>query len=203
MSWWRRSGGAETERELERLVATLRARLEHQGTTERRGLSVQLVSCEARAGTSSLCRALALAGVQRLGFSVALVASSRHGPTKSLAMAWDEADLWTLLESAEALPRRALVVFDMARPQSIVDAIPQLRQRVELVLVDSPAADQAGDALLLARHLDGSILVVDAGRTDAEHARRQRESLEAAGGQVLGLLHNKRRRRAPLWPPWG
>ncbi len=61
----------------------------------------------------------------------------------------------------------------------------QPRDRV--VVVMSPLAI-AADALLLARHADGVLLVVVPGRTTAAAASRARDALRTAGGRILGVV---------------
>lgn len=61
----------------------------------------------------------------------------------------------------------------------------QPRDRV--VVVMSPLA-MAADALLLARHADGVLLVVVPGRTTAAAASRARDALRSAGGRILGVV---------------
>ncbi len=61
----------------------------------------------------------------------------------------------------------------------------QPRDRV--VVVMTPLA-LAADALLLARHADGVLLVVVPGRTTAAAATRARDALRSAGGHILGVV---------------
>ena len=61
----------------------------------------------------------------------------------------------------------------------------QPRDRV--VVVATPLA-VAADALLLARHADGVLLVVVPGRTTAAAASRGRDALSSAGGRILGVV---------------
>jgi non-specific protein-tyrosine kinase len=63
-----------------------------------------------------------------------------------------------------------------------------LRAQADLVLVDTPPAAVLADAALLAPRLDGVLLVVSAGRTKRDLAKRAKEQLERAGSNVLGVV---------------
>lgn len=59
-----------------------------------------------------------------------------------------------------------------------------------MVIVDSPPLLAATDASVLASHLDGIVLVVNAG-TPVEHLRRVRERLEFTSTPLLGYVYNR------------
>ena len=65
-----------------------------------------------------------------------------------------------------------------------------LKDDFDLILIDSPAADKSLDVYDLAAVVDASILVVAAEKTRWQVAQSVKESLEAAGGRVLGVLLN-------------
>ena len=63
-----------------------------------------------------------------------------------------------------------------------------LRERFDLIVFDPPPADMAPDALALANHCDGSVLVVEAERTRWQVADAVRARLEEQGAKVLGAV---------------
>lgn len=65
-----------------------------------------------------------------------------------------------------------------------------LKEHFDLILIDSPAADKSLDVYDLAAIVDASILVVAAEKTRWQVAHSVKESLEDAGGNVLGVLLN-------------
>jgi non-specific protein-tyrosine kinase len=67
-------------------------------------------------------------------------------------------------------------------------ALSLVRAQADLVLVDTPPAAVLADAALLAPQLDGMLLVVSAGHTRRDLARRAKEQLERAGSNVLGVV---------------
>jgi len=65
----------------------------------------------------------------------------------------------------------------------------QLRERFEYVIVDSTPILAGGDTVYLSEHLDGLILVVEAGRTNRKYPAQALELLGKAN--LLGLVLNK------------
>ncbi len=62
------------------------------------------------------------------------------------------------------------------------------RAEADFVLVDTAPAGVLADAAVLAPRLDGMLLVVSAGRTKRDLARRAREQLERVNANLLGVV---------------
>jgi protein-tyrosine kinase len=62
------------------------------------------------------------------------------------------------------------------------------RAQADFVLVDSAPAGGLADAAVLAPRLEGVLLVVSAGRTKRDEARRAREQLERVNANILGVV---------------
>lgn len=62
------------------------------------------------------------------------------------------------------------------------------RAQADFVLVDTPPAGALADTALLAPRLEGMLLVVSAGRTKRDLARRAREQLERVNANLLGVV---------------
>jgi non-specific protein-tyrosine kinase len=62
------------------------------------------------------------------------------------------------------------------------------RAQAEFVLVDTAPAGALADAAVLAPRLEGMLLVVSAGRTKRDLARRAREQLARVNANVLGVV---------------
>ena len=75
--------------------------------------------------------------------------------------------------------------------------IDSLRERFDLVLVDAPPLAASSDAALLSPAMDGTVVVVEAGKTRWQVARNGIEQIQAQGGTVLGTILNKRRQYIP------
>ncbi|WP_089720815.1 hypothetical protein [Candidatus Entotheonella palauensis] len=72
-----------------------------------------------------------------------------------------------------------------------------LRKRFDVVVVDSPPVHKSSYSLVMARQADGVILVVEATRTRWPVARNAKHTIVKAGGNVVGMILNKRRAYIP------
>lgn len=63
-----------------------------------------------------------------------------------------------------------------------------LRTQADVIVLDTPPAAALSDAATLATRSDGVILVVGAGRTRRDHARRAKEQLERVHARILGVV---------------
>lgn len=71
--------------------------------------------------------------------------------------------------------------------------IRRARQAYDLIIVDAPAATHSSAGVVISPFVDMSLLVVEAERTRAAVARNLIERVDAAGGQIIGAIFNKRR----------
>jgi non-specific protein-tyrosine kinase len=62
------------------------------------------------------------------------------------------------------------------------------RAQAEFVIVDTAPAGALADAAVVAPRLDGMLIVVSAGRTKRDLARRAREQLERVNANLLGVV---------------
>ena len=62
------------------------------------------------------------------------------------------------------------------------------RAQADFVLVDTPPAGALADAAVLAPRVEGMLLVVSAGKTKRDLARRAREQLERVNANLLGVV---------------
>jgi capsular exopolysaccharide synthesis family protein len=62
------------------------------------------------------------------------------------------------------------------------------RAQAEFVLVDTPPAGALADTAMIAPRLDGILLVVSAGKTKRDLARRAREQLDRVNANLLGVV---------------
>jgi len=69
----------------------------------------------------------------------------------------------------------------------------QLRQRFEYVLIDSPPISASSDGLAIVRKADGVIFVLEAENTRWPVAKAAKEKILSHGGNILGMVFNKRR----------
>jgi non-specific protein-tyrosine kinase len=86
------------------------------------------------------------------------------------------------------LPPNPAELLASQRMRTILD---RLAGSAELVIIDSPPLQAVTDAAILASITDGTIFVVDAGRTRRGAVRNAREALAKAEARVLGVVLNR------------
>jgi len=74
-----------------------------------------------------------------------------------------------------------------------------LRRHVDLIVVDSPAADRSNAGLTVSPFMDFSVLVVAADQGDAAAPSALKDSIVAAGGRCAGLVFNRASARPPAF----
>ena len=72
----------------------------------------------------------------------------------------------------------------------------RLAEEHDLLVIDTPPAGMVTDALTVAAAATVTVMVVEAGRTNAVHAAATIESLRAVGANVVGVVLNKARDRS-------
>ncbi len=73
-----------------------------------------------------------------------------------------------------------------------------LEEKHDLVVIDTPPAQLVTDALSLAAKASGTILVVEAGKTNARLAEQTIRALRNVGANVVGVVLNKAKRGRSL-----
>jgi len=73
-------------------------------------------------------------------------------------------------------------------PRAILDV---LRSRFDYVIVDAPPALYLSDALLLSRHVDAVLFVIQSGKTRIDAIRGTLAQLDRAGARVVGAVLNQ------------
>lgn len=75
----------------------------------------------------------------------------------------------------------------------IVDFWNSLRERYDLILIDSPPAATSPDGIEISRKVDGVVLVVEAEKTRWHVIDSLKEKIANGGGNILGIVFNKRK----------
>jgi non-specific protein-tyrosine kinase len=86
------------------------------------------------------------------------------------------------------LPPNASELLGSARMRELLAA---LGSQADVLLLDSPPATALADAAVLATQTDGVLLVLDAGATRREVARRAIEALRRVNARVVGAILNR------------
>ena len=80
--------------------------------------------------------------------------------------------------------------------QAMARLLTDLRERADVVVIDSPPVIPVTDAVVLSTQVDGVVLVVRAGRTQRAQAGEARRRLDGVQSPVLGALLNAAKRRS-------
>lgn len=83
-----------------------------------------------------------------------------------------------------------------ARPR-FSELFKNIREEFDLTLIDVPAVSDSPEALAFAKVSDGVVLVVAAESTRWQVAKQAKDSIEKAGGKVIGAILNKKRYHIP------
>ena len=179
--------------------------------------SVLFVGSRSNEGTSTIARELAKMASLRLGKTALLIDFDRSRPAhhvyanihpaKDVAEAQESGDL--LKDNLCRIEESSLYVMPlflktMATPRTLDSARgagfwDPLKDKFDLIIVDSPPATMYPDGVGLASQVDGVILVVEAEKTRWQIALSVKERIIKGGGNVLGVVFNKRRLYIPHW----
>lgn len=79
---------------------------------------------------------------------------------------------------------------DLLGSRKMEALITQLKGQAEFLIFDSPPVLAVTDAALLAPHMDGVLLVLNAGQTRRDHAERARKLLARVRARMIGAVLN-------------
>lgn len=177
------------------------------GFTEPGSRIIQLASCYAGEGTSTICRELAQYAGDILKRRVLLVEQSRSGQIGKggatlLDVASGRAQLAEALVETGKIHQAGLAADEhMDLAHANIDALQQvfvqLRRNYDLILMPVSGVIQNAGALHLGKLADGVVMVVQAEKTRAPVVQQALEHLTEFGGKVLGTVLNKRRYYIP------
>ncbi|MGD2145980.1 MAG: CpsD/CapB family tyrosine-protein kinase [Anaerolineae bacterium] len=87
---------------------------------------------------------------------------------------------------------------DVLGSRKMEQVIAAFRDRADVILFDAPPVVAVTDAAVLGKKVDGVLLVVSAGQTRREHARRAKELLERVQVRIVGAVLNEATRGVAL-----
>jgi succinoglycan biosynthesis transport protein ExoP len=96
-------------------------------------------------------------------------------------------DRLTLLPAGPIPPNPA----ELLDSDRAAEVFASLRERFDLVLIDSPPVLPVTDAAILSRHADATLMLAAAGQTRRGDLHRAVEKLDQVGATILGLVLNK------------
>lgn len=166
---------------------------------DRSGATVQLAAARSGDGTTALARDMALVAAGPAGLRVLLVCvepiNNWPGGLMNPARLMD-VDAAGLRQVAGCTLRIAALMLGEA-PLTWLGRLRDWRPSFDLIVIDSPAIDRSAACVLLAPHVDATLLVVGAETTPMEAVIALRNRLWHVGGTVKGTLFNKQRRHLP------
>lgn len=178
--------------------------------------SIGVTSCYRGEGVSTIARLIAAVAAKSDAHEVLLIdagadrAKAREPFSYPLALEPTEAspnasdDPFTL--DSTPLPNLHVLAVDDREAASRFQSFDSLkailsdcRERFDLVVVDLPALCDSQWSGSLFSLLDGLVFVVEDGRVRREAARETLDNLKRSGGNLLGVVLNKRSKQIPNW----
>ena len=177
--------------------------------------TIQFIGSREGEGSSTIAREFARISATRIGKSVLLLDGDRHQSTHKHYFAIKSDYSWIdALVRAECVDEALYQIgesklfvspscnsststpeiFDSPRFESFWK---NLRERFDLILIDSPPLTVSPDGLAIASRVDGVILVLEAEKTRWQTAKNVKDSIARVGGNMLGIVLNKRRYYIP------
>jgi len=169
--------------------------------------SVLFIGSKSNEGTSTIARQLAKTVSLRMEKAVLLIDLDRSRPDlhvyaglKPVEDVGSETSTQTALCQVEESSLYVMPLFQktMMTPRTLDSAKGNvfwepLKERFDLIIVDTPPATMFPDGLAIVSQVDGVILVVEAEKTRWQVALNVREKIEKHGGNILGIVFNKRK----------
>ncbi len=179
-----------------------------------RGRIVGFIGAHSGAGATSVSAELARVAEKGHGATVLLVDTDSHGgaacgrfglkPATGIqdALANNRPVEEAIVQSGSShLYLSVLSTYGMSGAhvdaKSLRAALDRLRDEFDFILFDAPPAMESATGLAISGLVDGMILVVEAEKTRWQVAESVRDAIEKQGGNVLGVVLNKRQYHIP------
>lgn len=101
----------------------------------------------------------------------------------------------SLLSSGTIPPNPA----ELLASRRMSEVIAALQQHAEIVLFDAPPVIAVTDAAVLSSKVDAVLLVISAGKTKREHAKKAKALLEKVNAHLIGIVLNNVKGEAGLY----
>jgi protein-tyrosine kinase len=177
---------------------------------------IQFIGSREGEGTSTVAREFARVSALKFGRSVLLLDADYYHPTQHIFFNIQREFGWQDVMGDNGAIDKALYQVGDTRlflcpnsPNSGASSqisslqmdifLKKLRERFELIVVDSQPATTSSDGLSISSKVDGVVLVVEAEKTRWPVAETAKERIQRNGGNILGVVLNKRRYYIPEW----
>jgi capsular exopolysaccharide synthesis family protein len=172
---------------------------------------VLFIGSRSNEGTSTVSKNLAKVCSLKMGKSVLLIDLDRSRPHLNVFKnVKPECSLEEVINSGEPLEKALCQVEEsrlyvmplfqqcMISPRTLdaaqnKDFWENLREKFDLIIIDAPPATLFPDGLAIAAIVDGVVLVVEAEKTRWQVALNVKEKIQQHGGNILGIVFNKRK----------
>jgi protein-tyrosine kinase len=175
----------------------------------------QFIGSREGEGVSTIVREFARVCANLIGHSVLLLDADRYHPTQAQFFEVQQLNSWIealkdgaqIADSIYQIGKSSLFMSPSCNSAASTPEIfssptfngfcQNLRNEFDLVLIDSAPLSVSPDGLAIASKVDGVILIVEAEKTRWQTVRRVKDSIARVGGDVLGVVLNKRRYYIP------
>jgi Mrp family chromosome partitioning ATPase len=196
------AGPAELPDDLVRELMTLRMALE-SSLSDRRSRSIAFVGSLGAEGTSTVALQFALTVARDPLHRVVLVDANAMRPARYAAADHPASPRPPLERATRPGPLHLLPLSEThGRDGSITtsvvrEALDMLTPAYDWIVLDGPAALESPDAAPIAALADGTVIIVQSGRTKRPVLARSVDLLRKAGATVVGTVLNRRRLEIP------
>jgi len=90
----------------------------------------------------------------------------------------------------------------LSATEEIIGNLRDLSAHFDMIVVVAPPVEVDPFGTVLARHVDGNVIVIEAEKTRRNAALRLRDALISSGRPVLGVVMNNQRNHIPQWLGW-
>jgi protein-tyrosine kinase len=176
---------------------------------------IQFIGVQRGVGVSTMVREFAKVAVENHGKSVLVLDSAYQDPTRRINInVTCEYGWFDFIEEGQLIDKAFFRVGDTNlyfAPISIqaslvhqtkdlsltVNLWNKLKERFDLIIIDSSSESNNSESIALSRNVDGVVLVVEAEKTRRHAAVKIKNRIIANGGTIIGVILNKRRYRIP------
>ena len=176
---------------------------------------LQFIGSHSGDGVSTIVREYASMATERLGRSVLILDANqgendqKHCFHITNNFGWDQAvcdpesqnkavsQLGDSNLYVSSLSRKSSAIFPYFDPGQLKNFFVGLRKSFDLVIIDSSSVSSSRDSTVLSQYVDGVLMVIEAEKTRGPVVENMKTKIKNSGGNILGLILNKRRYYIP------
>ena len=176
--------------------------------------TIMFIGAQGAEGVSTVVREFARMAATRLDKTVLIMDAAHMNPTQHLNFNFKGGQSWKdTIKRGESLDKAChrtgnpnIFIAPFAHPTlarqpydhpAATSFLHGLQKKFDLILIDCSPAASSPDSIAISRCTDGVILVMEAERTRYQVVENIRNKIVRNGGNVLGVVFNKRRYHIP------